>query len=686
MTEPHAAVTPLAPQPPLASHPPGTPAPLAHRQVLVAFSGLLLVLLLAALDSTIVSTALPTIVGELGGLEHLAWVVTGYLLAQTIVTPIYGKLGDLYGRKLVLQSAIVLFLIGSALCGMSRSMTQLILFRFVQGLGGGGLNVTTQAVVGDIVSPRERGRYQGIFGAVFGLASIAGPLLGGYFTTHLSWRWIFYVNLPLGIVALVVLATTLPAQSQRRSHAIDYAGAGLLAVALSGMTLVADMGGTAFPWSSGLVLGLIAITAVALIGFVLVERRAREPVLPPHLFGQRTFSVTSLIGLIVGFALFGSVTYLPVYLQLVKGVGPTQSGLEMLPMMGGMLVTSIISGQLISRTGRYKLFPIVGTAVMSAGLFLLSRLTVASSMWMASLDMLLLGLGLGLVMQVLVIAVQNAVDYADLGVATSGATLFRLVGGSLGTAVLGAIFAHRLNVNLARLLPAAAGGASIGGSMTTETLVRMPAATRTAYLQAFTASLGTVFFVATIVCATGFLLAWLLPERPLRETIAASAGDAGTESGGAFARPVDECVSEAQLVDAFSRLADRQVQRRHIQSVIQRAGETLTPLAAWLLVRAERDPATGPMALAAMHRIPTTRIREALAELRARGLLAESDSDAHAFGRITDAGCDVLGRLVEARREYMAALVAEWNPGSENAAEYLRTSVRDMIADVRRPA
>ena len=680
MTEPHVV------EPSIAAQPSGTPAPLEHRQVLVAFSGLLLVLLLAALDSTIVSTALPTIVGELGGLEHLAWVVTGYLLAQTIVTPIYGKLGDLYGRKLVLQSAIVLFLVGSALCGMSRSMTQLILFRFVQGLGGGGLNVTTQAVVGDIVSPRERGRYQGIFGAVFGLASIAGPLLGGYFTTHLSWRWIFYVNLPLGIVALVVLAATLPAQSQRRSHAIDYAGAALLAVALSGMTLVADMGGTAFPWTSGLVLGLIAITTVALVSFVLVERRAREPVLPPHLFGQRTFSVTSLIGLIVGFALFGSVTYLPVYLQLVKGVGPTQSGLEMLPMMGGMLVTSIVSGQLISRTGRYKLFPLLGTAVMSLGLFLLSRLTVESSTWMASLDMLLLGLGLGLVMQVLVIAVQNAVDYADLGVATSGATLFRLVGGSLGTAVLGAIFAHRLSVNLARLLPAEAGGAPVGGGMTTAALARMPAAARTAYLQAFTASLSTVFLVATVVCATGFLLAWLLPERPLRETIAASAGDAGTESGGAFARPMDECVSEAQLVDAFSRLADRQVQRRHIQGVIQRAGETLTPLAAWVLVRAERDPAADPITLAGMHRIPLTRMQEAMAELRARGLLAESGSDAHSFGRITDAGCDVLGRLVAARREYLAGLVAEWNPGSENAAEYLRNSVRDMIADVRRPA
>src|SRR3954469_13730620 len=295
------------------------PSPITHERVLVVFSGLLLVMLLAALDSTIVATALPTIVGELGGLAHLSWVVTAYLLAQTVVTPLYGKLGDIYGRKGVLQAGIILFLLGSALCGMSRSMTQLILFRAIQGLGGGGLMVTTQAVVGDIVAPRDRGRYQGIFGAVFGAASIAGPLVGGYFTTHLSWRWIFYINLPVGIIALVVLAATLPVRTARVRHSIDYAGAALLAIALSSIILVTDLGGTGFSWSSPMILSLSAAGIVSLFLFLLAEGRAEEPVLPLRLFRSRAVWVTSAVGLIVGFALFGSVTYLPLFLQVVKG-------------------------------------------------------------------------------------------------------------------------------------------------------------------------------------------------------------------------------------------------------------------------------------------------------------------------------------------------------------------------------
>src|SRR5690349_11076039 len=456
----------------------------SHDNVLVVFGGLLLVMLLAALDSTIVATALPTIVGEFGGLAHISWVVTAYLLAQTIVTPIYGKLGDLYGRKRVLQFAIVLFLIGSALCGLSQSMSHLIIFRAIQGLGGGGLMVTTQAIVADVVPPRARGRYQGIFGAAFGLASIAGPLLGGYFTTHWTWRWIFYINLPLGILALVVIAATLPSRSDRQQHRIDYAGAVLLAVALSAIILVTDMGGTTYPWSSPVVLGTAAAGLVALILFLVVEQRAAEPILPLHLFRNPAFSVTSVVALIVGFAMFGSITYLPLFFQVVKGASPTISGLEMLPMMGGMLTSSIVSGQLISRTGRYKIFPVVGTGIMTLSLFLLSRLPVGASMARILAILLLLGLGMGLVMQVLVIAVQNAVDYRDLGVATSGNTLFRSVGGSVGTAVLGAVFAARLAGELARTAPA---GVSHGGSgMSLQAIAQLPASARAAYGQAFT--------------------------------------------------------------------------------------------------------------------------------------------------------------------------------------------------------
>ena len=496
---------------------------LTHRQILVVFSGLLLVMLLAALDSTIVATALPTIVGELGGLARLSWVVTAYLLAQTIVTPLYGKLGDLYGRKRVLQAAIVLFLAGSALCGMSGSMNQLIAFRALQGLGGGGLLVTTQAIVGDIVSPRERGRYQGIFGAAFGLASLLGPLIGGYFTTHWTWRWIFYINLPLGVFALAVLRATLPAQVPRDRPRLDYAGAGLLAIALAGIILTTDLGGTAFPWASLPVIAAGAVSLLAVAGFVAVESRAAEPVLPLRLFASRDFTVAAVLGFIVGFSLFGAVAYVPVFLQVVTGASPTASGLQMVPMMAGMFATSIAAGQFVSRTGRYRVLPIAGLGIISAGMFGVTGLTAHTGTAAVVGAMLVVGVGLGLVMQVLVIAVQNAVDHRDLGVATSGTTLFRLIGGSLGTAALGVVFASRLAAGLAGVAGAAAllGPARRPASRRRRSR-RCRAAVRASYVAAFAQATHAAFVVATAVAFCGFALSWLLPERTLRETVRAT--------------------------------------------------------------------------------------------------------------------------------------------------------------------
>jgi EmrB/QacA subfamily drug resistance transporter len=488
-----------------------------RNRIWLIIGALLLGMLLAALDQTIVATALPTIVGDLGGLDRLSWVVTAYLLASTATTPLWGKLGDLYGRKRFFLAAIIIFLVGSALSGISSSMNELIAFRALQGLGAGGLIVTAQALVGDVVSPRERGRYMGVFGAVFGVSSVIGPLIGGFLVDTLSWHWVFYVNLPIGAVALVAAWTLLPGRTDRVAHRIDYLGTVLIATASVALVLFTSWGGTTYPWGSAPEIIALVGAVLLLVAFVVAERRAVEPVLPLHLFRNRVFSSTSAIGFVIGFAMFGAITYLPQFLQLVQGHSPTSSGLRLLPMMAGLLITSVGSGQLITRFGRYKIFPLVGTAVTAVGLFLLSRMTPGTSTVGASLSMFVLGLGLGLVMQVLVIAVQNAVGHRDIGVATSSATFFRQMGASFGVAVFGAILNHELTSNLTRDLGTDV-AAGLATSASPAAVAQLPPEVHAGFVQAYATSLDTVFLVAVPVAVVAFVLTWLLPEVPLRKT------------------------------------------------------------------------------------------------------------------------------------------------------------------------
>jgi EmrB/QacA subfamily drug resistance transporter len=614
----------------------------------VIFSGLMLVLLLAALDSTIVATALPTIVGDLGGLERLSWVTSAYLLAQTAVTPLYGKLGDQLGRKRVLQSAIALFLVGSGLCGLAGSMTELIAFRAIQGLGAGGLIVLVQSTVGDIVSPRERGRYQGLFGAVFGLASVAGPLLGGLIVEHLSWRWIFYVNLPVGLVALVVISLTLPTVSARTRPAIDYLGAGLLASALSAIVLVASLGGTTWPWGSPQSV-IVAAVGVLLFGvFLMVERRAREPVLPMAVLRDEVFRIAGLLSLIVGFALFGSVTFLPLFFQTVFQASPTGAGLRLIPLLGGLVVTSIASGRLISRTGHYKPFPIAGTAVMTVGMLLLSRLGLHTSAAAADLYLLVLGLGLGLVMQVLVLAVQNAVEYSVLGAATSGVTLARGIGGSLGAAVFGTIFTTRLRDELHDAISGPLGAqVAAGARLTGAEVASLPAAARLAYEGAYVHALQPVFLVAAGVSAVGFGLSLVLRERPLRATASTSGG-----IDDALAAPKSPS-SLAELDRALGVLVSREQRRAFNERVAARAHVDLSPGAVWALVRFGSYGIDGTRGMARAQAIEDGRIAAVEHELRERGLVVEGGGQA----ALTPAGVSMADQLLSARREELSTML-----------------------------
>jgi EmrB/QacA subfamily drug resistance transporter len=650
------------------------------RAVRLAIGALALGLLLASLDQTIVSTALPTIVSELGGIEHLSWVVTAYLLASTAATPLWGKLGDMYGRKRLFQTVIVLFLIGSALCGLAQNMAELIAFRALQGLGGGGLIALSMAIVGDIVPPRDRGRYQGVFGAVFGISSVLGPLLGGVFTEQLSWRWVFYINLPVGAVALGVIAAVLHIPARRTAHRIDYRGMAVVAAGATCLVLVTSLGGTTWPWSSPRVIGL-AVAGVLLIGaFIAIERRAEEPVLPLRLFRLRTFVLCSVISFVVGFAMFGATTFLPTYLQIARGYSPTMSGVHMVPMVVGILISSTGSGQIVSRTGHYRVFPIAGTAVVSVGLVLLHRLDEFTATWAMSLYFFVFGLGLGLVMQVLVLAVQNSARYEDLGSATSGVTFFRSIGASFGVSVFGTVFTHELRSKLGAALhgvPLPPGFDPTRLQADPTSVARLPAGVKAPVLHAYSASITTVFLWAVPVALAAFVTAWFLAEQPLRGSV--TVPDASETLG---TNPVDRS-SLDEIARCLSLLGSREARRDLYVRIIRLTGLGIHPATGWLLLRLSRDSEADPAELARRTTVPAAVIEAAAVEAESRGYAVRDGT----LLVLTESGRALVGLLLAARRTVLADLLGDWNPAdhSELAALVNRLSTELCAGDTDQP-
>ncbi|MDT5219470.1 MAG: hypothetical protein QOF15_1575 [Mycobacterium sp.] len=536
-------------------------------------------MLLAALDQTIVATALPTIVADLGDAGRQSWVVTSYLLASTIVTALVGKFGDLFGRKRVFEVAVLFFVAGSVLCGLAQSMTMLVGARALQGIGGGAITVTASALIGEVVPLRERGRYQGMLGAVFGVTTVIGPLLGGYFTDYLTWRWAFWINVPVSVVVICVAAAAIPALAAETKPVIDYAGIVFIGLSATGLTLATSWGGTVYPWGSATIIGLFAGAAVALGVFVWVENHSRQPILPIRLFGSPVFTVCCVLSFVVGFAMLGAMTFLPTFMQYVNGVSATTSGLRTLPMVVGMLVTSTGSGSVVGRTGRYKIFPVVGTALMTVAFVLMSRMDGSTSAVVQSVYLLILGAGIGLSMQVLVLIVQNTSDFDDLGVATSGVSFFRTIGSSFGAAIFGSLFVNFLNSRLASAL--AATGASRDAVSSPGALHRQPPAVAAPIVHAYAESLSQVFLCAAPVAAVGFVLALFLKEVPLRD-IHNSASDLGD----GFGMPTTD-TPDRLLENAIARMLRGEPGMR-LRSIAMRPDCRLDVAGLWAVLRVNR--------------------------------------------------------------------------------------------------